>query len=97
MLFGIYILDGGEVSLMANEEPKAWEQQLKDAAARAEEELRRVVTFINDEVVPEVRRNGSHALRAAATEMQKLAQRMDDRRAAAERPGAAAGKDKDKA
>jgi hypothetical protein len=93
--FCIYILDGGEVSLMSNAEPKPWEQQLKEAAARAEEELRRVVTFINDEVVPEVRRNGSHALRTAAVEMQKLAQRMDDRRAAAERPGTAE-KDKDK-
>lgn len=70
---------------MPNAEPKPWEQQLKEAAARAEEELRRVVTFINDEVVPEVRRNGSHALRAAAEEMQKLAQKMDDRRAAAEK------------
>ena len=70
---------------MANAEPKPWEQQLKEAAARAEEEVRRVVTYINDEVVPEVRRNGSHALRAAAEELQKLAQKMDDRRAAADR------------
>jgi hypothetical protein len=70
---------------MANDQPKQWEQQLKDAATRAEEELRRVVTYINDEVVPDIRRNGSQALRAAAVEMQKLAQKMDDRRAAAER------------
>ncbi len=69
---------------MANDQPKQWEQQLREAAARAEEELRRVVTYINDEVVPEVRRNGSQALRAAAVEMQKLAQKMDDRKAAAE-------------
>jgi trans-2-enoyl-CoA reductase len=68
---------------MANDETKQWEQQLREAAARAEEELRRVVTYINDEVVPDIRRNGSQALRAAAVEMQKLAQRMDDRRAAA--------------
>lgn len=64
---------------------KSWEQQFREGAARAEEELKRVVTYINDEVVPEVRRNGSHALRAAAAELQKLAQRMDDRRAAAEK------------
>jgi hypothetical protein len=44
-----------------------------------------VVTYLNDEVVPEVRRNGSHALRVAAVELQKLAQKMDDRRAAAEK------------
>lgn len=68
---------------MASGEPKRWEQQLREGAARAEEELRRVLTFINDEVVPEVRRNGSGALRAAAVELEKLAQRMDDRRAAA--------------
>ncbi len=67
---------------MANNEPKQWEQQLREAATRAEEEVRRVMTYINDEVVPEVRRNGSEALRAAAAELQKLAQRMDDRRAA---------------
>ncbi len=68
---------------MAGEEGKRWEQQLREVATRAEEELRRVVTYINDEVVPEVRQNGSDALRAAAAELQKLAQRMDDRRAAA--------------
>jgi hypothetical protein len=68
---------------MANEEPKHWEQQLREAATRAEEEVRRVMMYINDEVVPEVRRNGSQALRSAAAELQKLAQRMDDNRTAA--------------
>jgi hypothetical protein len=68
---------------MANSEPKQWEQQLRDAAKHVEEDVRRVVTYINDEVVPDIRQNGSHALRAAAAELQKLAQRMDDRRAAA--------------
>jgi hypothetical protein len=63
---------------MSNEQPRPWEQQLREAAARAEEEVRRVVNYINDEVVPEVRRNGSEALRAAAVELQKLAQRMED-------------------
>jgi hypothetical protein len=70
-----------------------WEQQLRDGAARAEEELRRVVTYINDEVVPEIRQNGSQALRAAAAELHKLAQKMDERNAASgSRP--AAEKDK---
>ena len=68
---------------MANEEPKRWEQQLREAATRVEDDLRHVVTYINDEVVPDIRRNSSHALRAAAAELQKLAQRIDDRRAAA--------------
>ena len=68
---------------MPNDEPKLWEQQLREAAARAEEEVRRVVTYINDDVVPDIRRNGSNALRLAAEELQKLAQRMDDHKAAA--------------
>jgi hypothetical protein len=83
VLFCIYILDGGEVLPMPYEEPRPWEQQLREAAERAEEELHRVVTYINDEVVPDIRRNGSQALRAASEELQKLAQRMDERRAAA--------------
>jgi hypothetical protein len=64
---------------MAPEDAKRpWEQQLKDAAAHLETELRNVVKYINDEVVPEVRRNGSEALRAAAAELHRLAQRIDD-------------------
>ena len=64
---------------MANEEPKRpWEQQLRDAAAHLETDLKSVVKYINDEVVPEVRKNGSEALRAAAAELHKLATRMDE-------------------
>ena len=84
-----------------SDEAKHWERQVRDAAARAEEELRRVVTYINDEVVPDIRRNGSEALRFAASELQKLAQRMDDRRAAQSGPAPpvspSGNKDKDKA
>jgi hypothetical protein len=67
---------------------RPWEQELREAAARIEQELRQVVTYINDEVVPDIRRNGSTALRSAAAELEKLAQRMDDRRAASEPPPA---------
>jgi hypothetical protein len=45
---------------------------------RVQEELRRVIRFIDDEVVPEVRRNSSTALRAAASRLQQLAEHMDD-------------------
>ena len=57
---------------------RPWEQQLKDAAAHLETDLKNVVKYLNDEVVPEVRRNGSDALRAAAAELHRLAQKMDD-------------------
>jgi hypothetical protein len=80
---------------MPNDDPKPWEQQVREAAARAEEEVRRVVNYINDEVVPEVRQSGSHALRFAAEELQKLAQRMDERRASAPPPPPSPAADKD--
>ena len=64
---------------MMNERPKRpWEQQAREAATHLEEDLRRFTTYFNDEVVPEIRRNGSAALRDAAAELRKLAQRMDD-------------------
>ncbi|MBB5318750.1 hypothetical protein [Tunturibacter empetritectus] len=64
---------------MATEEPKrSWEQPLRDAATHLETDLKNVVKYINDEVVPGVRRNSSEALRTAAAELHKLASRMDD-------------------
>jgi hypothetical protein len=64
---------------MTTEDPKrGWEQQLRDAGAHLETDLKNVVKYINNQVVPEVRRNGSEALRAAAAELHRLAQRIDD-------------------
>jgi hypothetical protein len=74
---------------MPDDQPKRpWEQQVRDAAAHLETDLKQAVKYINDEVVPEVRRNGSEALRAAAAELHRLAQRMDDhaRRSSASPP-----------
>jgi len=68
---------------MSAESPKRpWEERVSEASSKIEEELRRVVNYINDEVVPEVRKNGSEALRAAAAEMQKLADYMESRKSA---------------
>lgn len=58
---------------------RSWEQRLHETGNRIEDDLRKVLNYINDEVVPDVRRNGSDALRAAAAELQRLAQKMDDR------------------
>ena len=58
-----------------------WEQRLQDVGGRVEEDLRKLIQFINDEVVPDVRRNGSEALRSAAAELGRLADRMDRRKA----------------
>ena len=59
---------------------KPLEDRLRDTARRAEEELRRFSRYLDDEVVPEVRRNSSTALRAAAIRLQKLADSMDESR-----------------
>ncbi len=61
-----------------SEEPGRWEQSVREAAQKAEDELRRVVTYLNDEVVPDIRRNSSRALFAAAAELEKLAKSMED-------------------
>ncbi len=68
---------------------KSLDQRLRDAATHIEQDLRRVATYINDEVVPDVRRNGSEALRAASTELRKLAERMEDANRPAPPPPAA--------
>ncbi len=64
-----------------NDPKRPWEQRLHEAGTRIDEDLRRFIKYINDEIVPDVRRNGSEALRSAAAELNRLAQRMDDRAA----------------
>ena len=64
---------------MATETKRPWEQKLEDAGVRAEEEVRRVVTYINDQAMPEARRNSSLALRTTAVQLEKLARRMETR------------------
>ncbi len=54
--------------------------EVRSVIARAEEELSRLVRTVNDEVVPDVRRQGSTALRSAAERLRELAERLDDRR-----------------
>ena len=63
---------------MADETSRqSWEMRLRDAASHAEEDVRKVITYINDEVMPDVRRNSSSALRSAAAELQRLAERLE--------------------
>ena len=73
-------MKGGDVSVMAKENPRRpWEERLHETGARIEEDVRDFVRYFNDEIVPDVRKNGSEALRAAARELNRLAQRMDER------------------
>ena len=65
---------------MTENRTSAWDQHLREAGERIEEDLKRLVTYLNDEVVPDVRRSGSSALRSAAAELHRLAEQVDDRR-----------------
>jgi hypothetical protein len=49
---------------------------------RMEEEVRRVIAYLNDQVVPQVRRNSSSALRVAAEQLARMADHLDEQRKA---------------
>jgi hypothetical protein len=53
------------------------DEQFSNVAPRVEEEVRKVITYLNDEVVPKVRQNSSEALRIAAEQLRKLADYME--------------------
>lgn len=53
------------------------EARLNQAAPRIEEEVQRIIAYLNDEVVPEVRQNSSKALKIAAEKLAKLAEMLD--------------------
>lgn len=55
------------------------DEHLGDFGERLEDDVRRVITFLNDRVVPEVRQNSSVALRAAADQLNRLAEHLERR------------------
>jgi len=62
--------------------------QFGKVGPRIEDEVKRVIGYLNDQVVPQVRQNSSSALRAAAEQLARLADHLDQRRAAdAQQPG----------
>jgi hypothetical protein len=55
------------------------DEHLGNAIPRVEEELKKVIAWMNSEVVPEVRRNSSKGLRVAAEQLTKLADHLERR------------------
>lgn len=53
------------------------EAKFNEKMPRVEEEVKNVIAYLNDEVVPGVRDNSSRVLRAAADQLAKLAERLD--------------------
>ena len=56
------------------------DEQFGGLGDRMEEEVRKVVDFLNDRVVPEVRENSSKALRIASEQLSRLADHLESRR-----------------
>jgi hypothetical protein len=53
-------------------------RKFDEAASKIEQEIKGVIQHLNDHVVPKVRSEGTQALRTAADQLRKLADRMDD-------------------
>jgi hypothetical protein len=53
------------------------EEKFNQTMPRVEADLNRVIAYINDEVVPSVRENSSKALKVAAEQLTRLAERID--------------------
>ena len=47
------------------------DEHFSSAMPRMEDEVRKVITYLNDEVVPKVRQNSSEALRVAAEQFRQ--------------------------
>jgi uncharacterized protein YyaL (SSP411 family) len=53
------------------------EETFNKAKPRVEEEIRKIIAYLNDEVAPKVRENSSKGLRIAADQLTKLAEHLD--------------------
>jgi hypothetical protein len=53
------------------------DNKVKSVAQELEAELGRVIAYVNDHVVPEVRQSSSVALRAAAEQLSRAAEHLD--------------------
>jgi hypothetical protein len=57
---------------------KKVDERFSQAIPRVEEELRKVIDLLNDQIVPHLRQGSSQVLNAAADQLRKLAQQLDD-------------------
>jgi hypothetical protein len=53
------------------------DEHIQTTLPQMEAEVRRIIKYLNDEVVPQVRRNSSEALKAAADQLAKLADTLE--------------------
>jgi hypothetical protein len=61
---------------------KKVDDRFNQALPRVEEELGKLIAYLNDQVVPQIRQGSSQALRTAADGLRKLAEQLDNSRGA---------------
>jgi hypothetical protein len=61
-------------------------QRIEEAIERIEMELRSAIAYVNDAVIPQVRRESIGAMRSAAEALRNLADRFEQNNAAVNRP-----------
>jgi bisphosphoglycerate-dependent phosphoglycerate mutase len=54
-----------------------WKEQVQETATKAEEEVKRLIKYLNDEVVPDIRKQSSTALKSAAEQLRALAEKLE--------------------
>lgn len=59
---------------------KKVDERVSQTLPRVEEEVKKVISYLNDQVVPQLRQDSAHALNAAADQLRKLAEQLDERR-----------------
>jgi hypothetical protein len=69
---------GGKGSSRFENFGKKVDEQFNQAIPRVQEELKKLIVHLNDEVVPQLRQDSSQVLRAAAERLRKLAEQLDD-------------------
>lgn len=68
--------------------------RVEEAVELIEMELRHAIAYVNDAVIPQVRRESISAMRTAADTLRNLADRFEQRSGAAPAPGATAAEDR---
>jgi regulator of sigma D len=58
---------------------KKVDERLNQALPRIEEEVKKVIAYLNDQVVPQLRQGSAQALHTASDQLRKLAEQLDDR------------------
>jgi hypothetical protein len=71
--------DPGSAKTRFEEFGRKIDERFTDGVSRVEEEVKKVIAYLNDEVVPQVRQNSSQALRVAAEHLSRLAEHLDKR------------------